>query len=188
MANVAFPTSPANENLPCRQCAEAMERLLLTISRTNSEQFKDVIRVLEQALSMARASCSTVAPIGRCQFCLLAPEITRMGTECELLLPTSQFSMENLSSECRTLKVLLQSIVGIRDEHGPTNSPSSTLSPSVLDGAHDLGIEGGDIANVVGSSNFVIFIRQELGVGFRRSVLVLLSLLVAFVFFRMFLK
>ncbi len=125
------------QNLPCHQCAGAMERLLLTISGANglnSELFKDVIGVLEQALSMVRASRSIVAPTSRCQFCPLAPEITRYDTcfvfesltcsrisiaesiqtkydsmtECELLLPTSQLSMENLSSECRTLKVLLQ--------------------------------------------------------------------------------
>ncbi len=55
----------------------------------------------------------------------------------------------------------------------------------MLDGAHDLRIDGGDIANIAGSSNFIIFIRQELGIGFRRSMLVLLSLLVAFMFFRL---
>ena len=102
-----------------------MQRLLLTISRANginSELFKDVIGVLEQALS---TSCSTVAPTSRCHFCLLAPEITRYDTcfvfeiltYCRisiaesvqtLLRSMSQLSMENLSSECRTLKVLLQ--------------------------------------------------------------------------------
>src|SRR6266576_12879 len=67
------------QNLPCHQCAGAMERLLLTISGANglnSELFKDVIGVLEQALSMVRASRSIVAPTSRCQFCPLAPKIT----------------------------------------------------------------------------------------------------------------
>ncbi|KAF8333367.1 hypothetical protein F5887DRAFT_994684 [Amanita rubescens] len=114
------------------------------------------------------------------------------AAECDSLRSMGQLSMENLSSECRTLKVLLQ--VGIHAQFkrlaseltdGPANSPSSTLSASMLDGAHDLRIDGGDIANVVGSSNFIIFIRQELGIGFRRSVLVLLSLLVACMFFRL---
>ena len=105
-----------------------MERLLLTISRANgisSDLFKDVIAVLEQALSMTRAPRGTVAPTRRCQFCPLAPEITRYDT-CfvfeiltysqisisesvqKLLRSMTQLSMENLSSECRTLKVLLQ--------------------------------------------------------------------------------
>ena len=55
----------------------------------------------------------------------------------------------------------------------------------MLNGARDVRVDGGDIANVAGSSNFTIFIRQELGIGFRLGVLVLLSLLVAFVFFRL---
>ena len=46
----------------------------------------------------------------------------------------------------------------------------------MLHGARDVRIVGGDIANVAGSSNCTIFIRQELGIGFRRNVLVLLSL------------
>ena len=54
----------------------------------------------------------------------------------------------------------------------------------MLHGARDVRIIGGDIANVAGSSNFTVFIRQELGIGFRLSVLVLLSLLVAFVLVR----
>ena len=124
------------QNLPCHQCAEAMKRLLLTISRANgynSELFKAVIEVLERALSMARASRGTVAPAMRCHFCLVAPEITRydtcfvfesltcfsrisiaesiqtmhdsMTTEWESM---GQLGMENLSSECRILKVFLQ--------------------------------------------------------------------------------
>src|SRR6266550_5429378 len=73
------------QNLPCHRCAEVMEKLLLTISRVNgfnSELFKDVIGIIEQALSRARAraSHSTVAPTSRCQFCPLAPEITRYDT------------------------------------------------------------------------------------------------------------
>ncbi len=46
-------------------------------------------------------------------------------------------------------------------------------------GAHDIRIEGGNIANVAGSSNSVIFIKQELGVG------VLVLLLLALLFFRL---
>ena len=127
------------QNLPCQRCAEAMERLLLTIARMNgfnSELFKDMIAVLEQALSMARASRSPIAPTIRCQFCLLAPEIARYDTsflfesltcsrisiaeriqskydsmtaECE---SASQFSVEE--SECRTLKAFLQVSVSTR--------------------------------------------------------------------------
>ena len=54
----------------------------------------------------------------------------------------------------------------------------------MLDGAHDLRIDGGDIANVAGSFNLIIFIRQELKIGFR-SVLVLLLVAFMFLFFRL---
>ena len=73
----------------------------------------------------------------------------------------------------------------MHDEDGPANSPSIVPNADMLDGAHDVRIDRGDIANIAGFSNLTIFIRQELGVGFRRSVLVLLSLLVAFMFFRL---
>ena len=48
----------------------------------------------------------------------------------------------------------------------------------MFDDAHDIRIEGGNMANIAGSSNHVIFVRQELGVG------VFVFLLVAFLFFR----
>jgi|SRR6266550_9057207 len=85
-----------------------MERLLLTISRANglnSELFKDVIGVLEQALCMARTSRSTAAPTSRCQFCPLAPEITRYDTffvfeslTCSLESPTTAWTTGRDSS------------------------------------------------------------------------------------------
>ena len=85
------------QNLPCH-CAESMGRLLLTISRVNgiginSELPGGVIGVLEQALSVARASLSTVAPTNRCQFCPLSPEITRYDT-C-FVLETLTCSLES---------------------------------------------------------------------------------------------
>ena len=54
----------------------------------------------------------------------------------------------------------------------------------MLDGARDVSIDGGDIANVAGSSNLTIFIRQELGIGFR-GALVLLLVAFMFLFFRL---
>jgi len=54
----------------------------------------------------------------------------------------------------------------------------------MLDRARDLRIDGVDIANVAGSSNFIIFIRQELGIGFH-GVLVLLLVAFMFLFFRL---
>ncbi len=59
-----------------------------------------------------------------------------------------------------------------------------TLSAGMLDRARDLRIDGVDIANVAGSSNFIIFIRQELGIGFH-GVLVLLLVAFMFLFFRL---
>ncbi len=55
----------------------------------------------------------------------------------------------------------------------------------MLDGARDLRIDRVDIANVAGSSNFIIFLRrQELGIGFR-GVLVLLLVAFMYLFFRL---
>ncbi|KAF8333365.1 hypothetical protein F5887DRAFT_922069 [Amanita rubescens] len=69
-------------------------------------------------------------PYPSCPYKSIQTTYDSMATECELLLPMSQISTENLSSECRTLKVLLQSIINIHDEDGPANSLSSTLSAS----------------------------------------------------------
>ncbi len=57
-----------------------MERLLRIISAANgvnSGSFHDLVLVLERTLSVARATRNTVACAGKCQFCLLMPEIIR---------------------------------------------------------------------------------------------------------------
>ncbi len=65
----------------------------------------------------------------------------------------------------------------------PTNAPSSPLSASMLGGARDLWIEGGNITNIAGSSNLLIFVKQESGtIGIRNA---LALLLVAFLVFRL---
>lgn len=58
----------------------------------------------------------------------------------------------------------------------PTNPPSSS-SAGMLDGAHGLQIDGGNVTNVAGSSNLFVFIKQEeSGISFQ-NVLVLFLLL-----------
>ena len=74
-------------------------------------------------------------------------------------------------------------------EHKSTNPPCPPLNSGVLDGAHDLRIDGSKFTNVAGnstvdtSSNYVFVIRYNSGIGVR-SALVLLFL--AFVVFRLF--
>lgn len=73
--------------------------------------------------------------------------------------------------------------------HKSTNAPSSSLNSGVLDNAHDLRIDGSKFTNVAGnstvdtSSNFVLVIKYNSGIG-GRSALVLL--LLAFLVVRLF--
>lgn len=81
-----------------------------------------------------------------------------------------------------------QSIMDIQ-EHESTNDPCPSLNSGMLDGAHDLRIDGSKFTNVAGnstvdtSSNIVFVIRYNSGISVR-SALVLLFL--AFLVFRLF--
>ena len=52
----------------------------------------------------------------------------------------------------------------------------------MLGGAHDMRIDGGNITNVAGSSNLLVFVKQEPGIGIRNA---LVLLFVAFLAFRL---
>jgi len=69
------------------------------------------------------------------------------------------------------------------NESGPTNSSSSPLRASMLDGARDLQIVGANFTSVAGNSirdsNVFVFVKQESGISFR-SMLILVLLLFLF--------
>ena len=77
---------------------------------------------------------------------------------------------------------LLRTIQSIMDAH---EHKSSTSSTGILDGAHDIRIDGANITNVAGnsmvtsSSNTFILVKQESGISIR-SVIVLLILVFLF--------
>ncbi|KAF8331228.1 hypothetical protein F5887DRAFT_1162733 [Amanita rubescens] len=80
MVNPFSGSASVREN-PCHhRCAEAIERLLQTISggsSISSEPFQDLVVAFEQALSLARTSRCDATSTGRCHFCLLTLKTIR---------------------------------------------------------------------------------------------------------------
>ncbi|KAF8331231.1 hypothetical protein F5887DRAFT_922813 [Amanita rubescens] len=178
MVNPFSGSASVREN-PCHHwCAEAIERLLRTISggnSTSSELFRDLIVTLEQALSLARTSRCDATSTSRCHFCILTLKIIRIAERIQIkydnrmndrAFPWSirQFEaireeiMENLTSECNMLKELLQSIIIIQERRPIT--PFSSIA-NLFERAHGTRIEGGNFTNVAGSSNSVIVIGPQ---------------------------
>ncbi|KAF8333350.1 hypothetical protein F5887DRAFT_958025, partial [Amanita rubescens] len=180
----------------CRLCKSVMEELLRTVkeSRTevsHSDTSQDLVRLLERALSMpSRSSASTT-----CRCCSLAPMIIdiadwiqpkynrtleeRLLDWIRQLRATRRESIEDLPNNCLLLKEQLQLIMDVQGSK-TTDAPSSSTSAGMLGGAHDLRIDGGNITNVAGSSNLLVFVKQEPGIGIRNA---LVLLLVAFLVF-----
>ncbi|KAF8333344.1 hypothetical protein F5887DRAFT_1286375 [Amanita rubescens] len=197
------PSMKSNESR--HLCTRVLEGLLYTTSREDDAQwdtFQDLVKVLERALSVASHSTAS----SRCIFCPFSPDIVRItdriqtkyrSTTKDLVpLPSTQIRllgsmranfMEDLTSDCRTLKELLRSIMDARETS--STIPPFLSSAGILDKARDVQINGTRFTNVAGnsalnysSSNMFVFIEQESGIRFR-SVLILLIL--AFLLFRL---
>ncbi|KAF8312058.1 hypothetical protein F5887DRAFT_527416 [Amanita rubescens] len=156
------------------------------MANVRSDTVQDLFVVLERAISIISLDGSVLG----CQFCLLAPEITpiadRIQNKCNSMivdLPLHQLkihaeSMEDLLSDCRILKELLQSITNIH-ENKPTK-PRTRSSPSMLNEAHDLRFDGAKFTNVAGnstvdtSSNFILIIKCDSGVSLWNMLLLFL--------------
>ncbi|KAF8333342.1 hypothetical protein F5887DRAFT_1286373 [Amanita rubescens] len=189
MTNAVLTPSFVQRNASDHQCMTAMEGLLRTFSSTNprSEAFQDLAIVLEQVLSAESLSSDA----SECQFCPLSLEIIRIVEhirakyDCVMRDIRGEFG-EDLDDDFLMLKERLQSIMDVQ-EHKPTILPSSNAG--MFDRARDLRIDGAKFANVAGnstvdaSSNLIIVIKCNSGIGFW-STLVLLIL--AFLVFRVF--
>ncbi|KAF8329199.1 hypothetical protein F5887DRAFT_1005090, partial [Amanita rubescens] len=156
----------------CRLCKSVMEELIHAVEpSTEDGHSEDLARLLGRVISVS--SCSSAS--ATCRFCLLAPMIIDIADRIQprydrtleervllnwirQLKAIREESTEDLPNSCRILKEQLELIVDVRGNR-PTNSPSSQ-SAGMLDGAHDLRIEGGNITNVAGSSNLLVFIKQ----------------------------
>ncbi|KAF8347355.1 hypothetical protein F5887DRAFT_958046 [Amanita rubescens] len=195
MTNVSSASASASihENTSRHLCTTRviMEGLLHTISGANDgshpDTFQGLAKVLEQALSVALLTSSTA--LSGCLFCPLASDIVRIADRIQTKIKAMRGEVtEDFSSDCRTLRELLQLIMDIHKTN-PMNPPSSSFSASILDSANDVQIDRARFTNFAGnptldysSPNVFIYIKQEPGIGIR-GVVVLLLLGLGFLFF-----
>ncbi|KAF8324642.1 hypothetical protein F5887DRAFT_926834 [Amanita rubescens] len=167
-------SNSAHKNTSHHLCLRVVQEVLRTVcdsgaTNVRTDTVQDLLVVLERAIAMISLDGNAL----RCQFCLLAPEITliadRIQRKCNSMVKNHVHlslhqlhveSMEDLLNDYHILKELLQSIA----ENKPTK-PRTRSSPSILNEAHDLRFDGAKFTNVAGdstvdtSSNFILVIK-----------------------------